>query len=77
MVHTEFVTADGRIDILLLNHIEKWAVIIENKIGTGEQHDQLGLPERSMRHRCRAHKTAMRASQTIRHRLRGLSLAVG
>ena len=41
-VHTEFSTDDGRIDILLLNHTRKWAVVIENKIGTGEHSDQLG-----------------------------------
>lgn len=41
-VRTEVYTGDGRIDILLLNETEKWAVIVENKIWTTEHSDQLG-----------------------------------
>jgi hypothetical protein len=40
-VRTEVYTGDGRIDILLLNEAEKWAMIIENKVWTFEHHDQL------------------------------------
>ena len=40
-VHTEVYTDDGRIDILLLNEVGGWAMIIENKIGTTEHSDQL------------------------------------
>jgi len=40
-VTTEAYTDDGRIDILLLNEVEEWAMIIENKIWTSEHSDQL------------------------------------
>ena len=40
-VQTEVYTDDGRIDILLLNEIEKWAMIIENKVWTIEHSDHL------------------------------------
>ncbi len=40
-VHSEVYTEDGRIDILLLNEVGGWAMIIENKIDTTEHHDQL------------------------------------
>ncbi len=40
-VHTEVHTNDGRIDILLLNNIRGWAVIIENKVLSNEHSDQL------------------------------------
>lgn len=38
---TEVRTEDGRIDILLLNEPDKWALIVENKVWTKEHHDQL------------------------------------
>ena len=40
-VQTVVYTDDGRIDILLLNEIEKWAMIIENKVWTIEHSDHL------------------------------------
>jgi RecB family endonuclease NucS len=40
-VQTEVYTGDGRIDILILNESEGWAVIVENKIWTTEHSDQL------------------------------------
>ncbi len=40
-VQTEVYTGDGRIDILLLNEVGQWAMIIENKIWTTEHSDQL------------------------------------
>jgi PD-(D/E)XK nuclease superfamily/Domain of unknown function (DUF3387) len=40
-VHTEVYTGDGKIDILVLNESEGWAVIIENKIWTTEHSNQL------------------------------------
>jgi hypothetical protein len=40
-VHTEVPTDDGRIDILLLDESNRWALIIENKIRSTEHHDQL------------------------------------
>lgn len=42
-------TEDGRIDILLLNEPDKWAVIVENKVWTKEHHDQLERYYRSVR----------------------------
>lgn len=41
-VQTEVYTGDGRIDILLLNEVGRWAVIVENKVRTTEHSDQLG-----------------------------------
>ncbi len=40
-VQTEVYTGDGRIDILLLNEVGQWAMIIENKVWTAEHSDQL------------------------------------
>lgn len=40
-VRTEVYTDDGRIDILLLNEVGSWAIIIENKIWSSEHSDQL------------------------------------
>jgi hypothetical protein len=41
VVQTEVYTHDGRIDILLLNEVGKWAIVIENKVWTTEHSDQL------------------------------------
>lgn len=48
-VHTEVFTDDGRIDILLLNEVGAWAMIVENKVWTTEHHDQLGRYHRSVK----------------------------
>ena len=48
-VHTEVFTDDGRIDILLLNEVGEWAMIVENKVWTTEHHDQLGRYHRSVK----------------------------
>lgn len=40
-VYTEVPTDDGRIDILLLDEANRWAMIIENKIRSTEHHGQL------------------------------------
>jgi hypothetical protein len=40
-VHTEAHTGDGRIDILLLNQVGQWAMIVENKVWTTEHSEQL------------------------------------
>lgn len=40
-VQTEVYTDDGRIDILLLNEVGGWAMIIENKVCTTERSNQL------------------------------------
>ncbi len=40
-VRREVLTGDGRIDILLLNDVGKWAMIVENKIWSAEHSDQL------------------------------------
>ena len=48
-VHTEIFTDDGRIDVLLLNEVGEWAIIVENKVWTTEHHDQLGRYHRSVK----------------------------
>ncbi len=40
-VETEVYTGDGRIDILLLNEVGQWAMIIENKVWSAEHSGQL------------------------------------
>jgi hypothetical protein len=40
-VQTEVYTGDGRIDVLLLNEVGKWAMVIENKVWSAEHSDQL------------------------------------
>ncbi len=40
-VRTEVYTDDGRIDILLLNEVGEWAMIVENKVWSAEHSDQL------------------------------------